>query len=545
SEAQRVLAAEEASLSGFFMAVVTFYDRWMRRALARPLWLVAFSVVLIAASWFCYNALGTGLLPNMDEGAFTFDYVMPPGSSLAETTRVLDGINAILHSIPEVVSTSRRTGLQLGLAAVTEANTGDISVMLSNHRSRGIDAIMEEARERISRAYPQLDIDFTQTLQDMIGDLTNAPQPVVIKLFNPNGALLNHWAPIVADAIAKVPGVVDIDNGVDSAASGPAIIFHVNPAVAAHAGFTAQEVATDAQALLEGAITSTPIIANDRSYTLRVRFPAADRATLPDLRNTVLVSATGHTATLGALATVTLLPSQTEIQRENLQRRVAVSARLEGIDLGHGIAAVQRAVAGVHLPSGIRVAYGGTYQTQQQSFGSLVLVLVLAIVLVFLVLLFEFRDFSAPAGILASALLSTSGVFFLLLVTGTEFNIASFMGLIMVVGIVAKNGILLLDADEQFRRMGLPPLEAMVQAGRRRLRPIVMTAAAAVVGMLPLAFAWGAGAQMLQPLAISVIGVIVISMLLSLLITPAVDYYLRRATGGHAPAPVAFGPALG
>ncbi|MGH9414296.1 MAG: efflux RND transporter permease subunit, partial [Terriglobales bacterium] len=193
-------------------------------------------------------------------------------------------------------------------------------------------------------------------------------------------------------------------------------------------------------------------------------------------------------------------------------------------------------VASVHLPTGIRVAYGGTYATQQKSFGDLVMVLVLAIVLVFLVLLFEFRDFSAPVGILASAVLSTSGVFFLLWITGTEFNIASFMGLIMVVGIVAKNGILLLDADEQFRGMGLAPLEAMVQAGRRRLRPIVMTAAAAVVGMLPLAFALGAGAQMLQPLAISVIGGIVISMILSLLITPAVDYYLRRAGGGHAPA---------
>jgi multidrug efflux pump subunit AcrB len=134
--------------------------------------------------------------------------------------------------------------------------------------------------------------------------------------------------------------------------------------------------------------------------------------------------------------------------------------------------------------------------------------------------------FAAPVAILASALLSTAGVFFALLITGTTFNISSFMGLIMVVGIVAKNGILLLDADQKFRRLGFSPEEAMVQAGRRRLRPIVMAALAAAAGMLPLALGWGAGSQMLQPLAIAVIGGIVISMALSLLVTPAVHYWM-------------------
>jgi len=143
-------------------------------------------------------------------------------------------------------------------------------------------------------------------------------------------------------------------------------------------------------------------------------------------------------------------------------------------------------------------------------------------------LLFEFRTFVAPIAILASALLSTSGVFIALLVTRTTFNISSFMGMIMVVGIVAKNGILLLDADQKFRGAGLSSENAMMQASRRRLRPIVMTALAAIAGMLPLAFAIGAGSQMLQPLAIAVIGGILISMVLSLIITPAVHFYLSH-----------------
>jgi multidrug efflux pump subunit AcrB len=250
------------------------------------------------------------------------------------------------------------------------------------------------------------------------------------------------------------------------------------------------------------------------------------------MRDTLLTSSTGKTATLGTLASIVQIPGQTEIRRENLQRDVAVTARLEGRDLGSGIKEVRKVVDGLHLPSSIRVEYGGTYQEQQKSFRDLILVLTLAIVLVFIVLLFEFRTFAAPLAILASALLSTSGVFIALLVTRTTFNISSFMGMIMVVGIVAKNGILLLDADQKFRAAGLSSEDAMMQASRRRLRPIVMTALAAIAGMLPLAFAIGAGSQMLQPLAIAVIGGILISMVLSLIITPAVHFYLSHETVG-------------
>src|SRR5205085_3842305 len=210
-----------------------------------------------------------------------------------------------------------------------------------------------------------------------------------------------------------------------------------------------------------------PLITNDRAYTIRVRFPPANRRSVDAMKNTLLTSSSGKTATLGSLATLTEMPGQTEVRRENLQRDVAVTARLEGRDLGSAISAVQKAVAAVHLPGQIRVEYGGTYQEQQRSFADLVMVLVLAIVLVFIVLLFEFRTFAAPIAIPASALLSTAGVFVALLITRTTFNISSFMGLIMVIGIVAKNGILLLDANQRFRAAGIPAREAMIQAGRR------------------------------------------------------------------------------
>jgi CzcA family heavy metal efflux pump len=526
----KLLAAEEAHLSGFFGRIVEFYTRTMKAALKRPWVLAASSVVIIVLSIVCYLSLGSDLLPAMDEGGFILDYFTPPGSSLAESNRILLHMEEILRATPEVENTSRRTGMQLGLAAVTEANNGDFTVKLKSNRKRDIDDIIADIRSQIEGEEPATKIEFVQLLQDMIGDLISQPQPVVIKLFSPDGKLLNDTAPRVADAIGKIHGVVDILDGVQNTISGPAVTFQVNPAVAARAGFSPEEVAVDASAILQGEPAPTPVILNDRAYTIRVRFPEQSRASLDRMSNTLLASSAGHTATLGSLATVTTDPGETEIRRENLQRLVQVTARFEGVDLGTGIAAVQKAVNDLHLPSSIRVEYGGLYQEQQKSFRDLLMVLFLALVLLFVVLLFEFRTFSAPAAILASALLSTSGGFLALLITRTTFNVASFMGMIMIIGIVAKNGILLLDAEHRFRELGLSAEDSMIRAGRRRLRPIAMTAVATIAGMLPLAFAIGSGSQMLQPLAIAVVGGLVSSMVLSLIFTPAIHFYLRPRT---------------
>ncbi len=533
-QTRRMMEAEEASLKGgVFEHILKFYERWMRRALEHPVWLAGLCIILIGVSYVCYISLGSDLLPAMDEGGFILDYVMPAGSSLQETTRVLNHVEQIVRSVPEVESTSRRTGLQLGLAAVTEPNTGDISVKLKDKRSRNIDEVISDIRAQVVKGEPALDVEFVQVLQDMIADLTGAPQPVVVKLFCPDPDMLATWAPKVADALGRVQvkytkPVVDIEDGIENTTSGPAVVFNINTQTAAKAGFTTDQLSVVASAIVDGEPTATPIIVNDRPYTLRVRYPAANRASLEAMSNTILVNSNGGTATLGSMSTVTELPGQTEILRDNLQQEKEVTARLEGVDLGSGIAAVQKVIYDMHLPPSIRVEYGGTYKEQQKSFHDLVVVLLLALVLIFLVLLFEFRSYTAPIAILSSAVLSTSGVFLALLITRTTFNVSSFMGLIMVIGIVAKNGILLLDANQRFLDFGFEPEEAMIQAGRRRLRPIVMTAMAAVAGMFPLALALGAGSQMLQPLAIAVIGGILISMVLSLIITPAMQYYLTR-----------------
>jgi CzcA family heavy metal efflux pump len=519
----------EGHETGRFMGrVLAIHKRALDWALAKPLWMGITCVLLVIATYVGYKALGSDLLPEMDEGGFILDYIMPAGSSLTETNRVLQHVERILRDQPEVESTSRRTGLQMGLAAVTEANTGDFTVKLKSKRKRAIDDVIADVRAQVKATEPELDVEFIQVLQDMIGDLSNSPEPIQIKMFVNDEGLLNQLGPRVADAIGKIPGVVDVQNGIENTVSGPATSFQVTPAVAARFGFTPNEVSQDATSILDGLPASDPLIANGRPYTIRVRLGDEHRASLDAIENTVFNSASGHTATLASLASIQQLPPQNEIRRENLQRLVVVSGRLEGSDLGSAMVKVRQTVDGLHLPGSVRVEYGGTYEEQQKSFRDLLRVLLLALALVFGVLLTEFRNFPAPTAILTSSVLSISGVILALLITHTSFNVASFMGLIMVIGIVAKNGILLLDADERFRAEGASAADAMIHAAQRRLRPIVMTAIAAVCGMLPLAFALGAGSQMLQPLAIAVIGGLTISMALSLIVTPVVYFLLTR-----------------
>jgi len=509
-------------------AFAGIYQRSIQFSLAHPAILGALCVLLIGVSWLCYSQLGSDLLPEMDEGGFVLDYLTPAGASLKDTNEILVGVEKILREVPEVESTSRRTGLQLGFATVTEANRGDFLVKLKRERKRSVDEVVAEVREKVNKQFPNLDTDFPQILQDQIGDLTGAPDPIQIKLFSENTELLQEWAPKVADAIKTISSVKDVKNGIEDTVSGPVITFSIDQGVAARAGFTPQEAELDASALIGGEPATVPVIQNGRAYTLRVRFPESARFSLDTIRNTLLVSGSGRIATLGTLAAMENNPGQIEIRRENLQRDVTVTGRFEDMSLGTGMKLVRAKVDSLHVPAAVRIVYGGLFQEQQKSFRDLLFVLLAAVVLVFIVLLVEFGDFTSPIAILASALLSTSGVFVALLATGTTFNISSFMGLIMVIGIVAKNGILLLDANQKFRHEGMSAREAVVEAGARRLRPILMTALATIAGMIPLSLAIGEGSQMLQPLAIAVIGGIVASLGLSLIVTPSIHFLMSN-----------------
>ncbi|MEK6334759.1 MAG: efflux RND transporter permease subunit [Acidobacteriota bacterium] len=516
---------EEAESGPVLRAVVRRYEWTLSHALDRRWIVVVIVTAVMLGSYVLYRSLGSEFLPEFDESAFVLDYLAPPGSSLTETDRILQHVEEMLRETPEVESYSRRTGLEMGLF-VTEPNTGDFAVKLKPGHKRATEEVISDLREQIAESEPALEVEFVGIVPDVIGDLQGNPEPIEIKLFSEDAAALEEKAGEVESAIKKIPGVVDTNDGV--IVSGPAITFKVDPQRASQFGITADDVAKTAATAMTGDEASF-ILQQDRLIKVRVIFPSDVRTSLDKVRALQIRSASGALIRIDQVADVEYEKGQTEIGRENLRQTVAVTGRLEGKDLGTAINDIRNQLAKeVKLPPGMTIEYGGLYQEQQSSFRELAISLVLAVLLVFITLLVEFRSFAHPIAIVTGAVLALSGVLLALFITGQTLNVVSLMGMIMIVGIVAKNGILMLDAVEDHLAAGDTLREALLRSGRRRFRPVLMTSLAAMLGMLPLALALGSGAELLQPLAIAVIGGLTVALLLSLIVTPTIYAMLRR-----------------
>ena len=501
------------------------YEGVLRWALYHPRTIVLASVGVLAISVLVYLQLGSGFLPDMDEGAFVLDYRTPAGTSLGETNRILLHIEKFLHETPEVESYSRRTGARLALA-IAEPNTGDFLIRLKKDRKRSLEDVTAELRRKIALSEPAINVEFPHILEDLVGDLAWSPQPIEIKVYHDDPKVFKQVAHQIEDWLPKVRGVVDVVN--QTIVIGPSVNFRVDPEKAERAGFGVRDVADIQAAMMDGELASN-MIRGDRLIGIRVRYPLQFRNSTDTLKDQLLTAPNGNTVPMSSISHIEMEEGQTEVHRENLRNLSSVTARLEGRDLGSAMSEIKRRLfKEVPLPAGTEIEFGGLYQVQQESFLGLSQVLLGSIVLIFIVLVLEFRSFSHPTAIVVATLLCTSGALLALFITGTTLNISSFMGLIMVVGIVQKNGILMLDAEKHFTAEGYELREAIFHAGRRRLRPILMTALATMFGMLPLAWGVGSGAQMLQPLAIAVIGGVAISMVLSLLVTPVTFYLLRH-----------------
>lgn len=518
-------AGDEVPHGRVLGAIIRRYETVLGVALDRR-WIVGLTIILVlAGSYALYNVLGSEFLPEFDESAFILDYLAPPGSSLAETDRMLQHVEELLMKTPEVESYSRRTGLEMGLF-VTEPNTGDIAVKLKPDHKRSTQEVIAELRGEIAESEPSLDTEFVGIVPDVIGDLQGNPEPIEVKLFSEDAAALQSAADEVEGAIKKVPGVVDTLNGV--VISGPAVTFRIDALRASQFGVTANDVAATITTAMSGDASSS-ILQQDRLIKVRVIFPENVRTSLDNVKALQVRSSAGQLFRLDQVADIEIDKGQAEIERENLRQMIAVTGRLEGSDLGTAIHQIREQLAkDVKLPPGMTLEFGGLYEEQQSSFRELMMALVLAVMLVFITLLIEFRSFAHPIAIVTGAVLALSGVLLALFITGKTLNVVSLMGMIMIVGIVAKNGILMLDTVEERLAAGDTLREALLRSGRRRFRPVLMTSLAAMLGMLPLALAIGAGSELLQPLAIAVIGGLTIALGLSLIVTPTVYSMLYR-----------------
>ncbi len=513
-------------------AVARWYDRALAKVLHRPWAVVAASVALIVCGAIALQFAETGFLPEMDEGAFVLDYISPGGTALGETDRQVHVIERILGRTPEIVSTSRRTGAELGLFA-TQQNVGDIVARLSprGERSRGIEDVMADVRAQAERSVPRLHIEFVQILSDVINDLAGAARPVEIKLFGERLDQLEQYATVLAPDLRRVPGIADLYPGVSDPS--PELLLRIDPAEAARAGMTPQQVGADVSGSLLG-VAAGEIRRDDRAIGIRVRAPDSVRYDPLRLESLPIMGQGRRATPLGALATIRMADSRSELTRENQQQMIAVTADVDQRSLGDVMHGVLRVLAAHPAPAGIRVEIGGQYAGQQEAFRTLLIVLVLAAVSVVAVMVVQFESFVEPLVVVLVAPVSFAGAIALLLITRTPLNVSSIMGLILLVGLIVKNGIILLDfAHLRMERGDVPLEDAIRDAARIRLRPILMTTLCTLFGLLPLALGVGAGSELQRPLALAVIGGLALSTPITLFVVPTLVLALR----GDRPRP--------
>ena len=492
------------------------YQGLMQRLLARPALVFVFIAPLLGAGFLAFNAVGSGFMPAMDEGGFILDYRSAPGTSLSETDRLLQQVEAIIKANPNVDTYSRRTGTQLG-GGLTEANEGDFFVRLKAGRRPPIETVMDDIRTQVERGVPGLKIELAQLMEDVIGDLTSVPQPIEIKLFSDNPEELQSAARKVVAAIDKVPGVVDTRDGIRPA--GDALEIRVDRVKAALEGMNPDSITQILRGYLSGIVT-TQMQHGPKLVGVRVWTPQDRRAIVPDVGRLLIRAPDGHVFPLRRVAQIVAVAGQPQINRENLKRMVAVTGRISARSMGPVIADIQKAMAAPDLlPKGMYYELGGLYKQQQIAFQGLMAVFAAAVGLVFLLLVFLYESFRVALAIMAIPLLAVSAVFVGLWLSGIELNISAMMGMTMIIGIVTEVAIFYFsEYHDLFREM--PFHQALIDAGKNRMRPIAMTTFAAILTLLPLAFAIGQGSAMQQPLAVAIISGLAVQLPLVLLVMP-------------------------
>ncbi len=504
--------------------IINGYEKILRSAVKQAGSVLLGCVLILALGIWLFGRLESEFLPFMDEGGFVIDYHSPWGTSLSETDRQLRQAETILRAIPELDSYSRRTGARLALG-ISQAHKGDFLVKLKSKRQRKTDEVVADLRKQLHTAVPGLHWEFAGILGDLIGDLTWSPRPIEIKLFSTDVEWLKQKAPQIEAELGKIAGVVDTFDGLET--TGASLSIRVRSTDAQRFGLTVNDVGMAVSTAMLGQKVSY-VLEGDRVVNIRVRMATDTTSQIANLRELLLRSLDGRTVKLSQVADVVTEPGQLELQREDLRQLVAISARLENRDLGSAISEIKAKLSQDQtLPPAV-LGFGGLFQQQQESFHNLLVVLLASVFLVFTVLLIEFRSFYEPIAIVFGSLLAMFGTVLAWYLTGTSVNIVSLLGAIIGIGVVAKNGILMLDSVHRFEAQGQSLEDALVESGRRRLRPVLMTSLAAALGLLPLAYGIGAGSDMLKPLAIAVIGALTLSLLLSLVATPTVYFVMRR-----------------
>ena len=493
-------------------------QKWVGFFITKPVISVIIILLLGFSIWYILPKLETGFLPDMDEGSVVLDYSSPPGTSLEETDRILREVEKIITKIPEVETYSRRTGTQMGFF-ITEPNRGDYLIQLKQNRKKTTNDVIDEIRGKVEKSQPALRIDFGQVIGDMLGDLMTSVQPIEVKIFGNDQKKLQQLSRQVAAVVTNVKGTADVFDGIVIA--GPSISIQPNATTLAQYGITPANLQYQLQSALEGNIVGT-VFEKEQLSALRIVYPGNRNLSVEDIRKLQIFLPDGKLKPITALADITLNAGDAEIERQDLQSMGVVTGRLDNRDLGSVMTDIKKSVdANVMMPTGYHIVYGGAYADQQKSFKELLMILITSSLLVFMVILFLFRDFKVALLILLVAVLGISGSYLGLYFTHTPLNVGSYTGLIMIVGIIGENAIFTFLQFRESLRQTNNVDEAIIYSISTRLRPKLMTALGAIIALMPIALGIGTGAQLHQPLAISVIGGFLVALPLLLIVLPS------------------------
>ena len=518
--------------------LAALYEPVLRYALRHAGVVFAGCAVVLVTTVVLLSQLPSDFLPKLDEGEFEIKYTLPPGATLVDSDAAAAKMERIVLSDPAVATVGRLTGIDTNGFTPTQPNVGTLRIALVASGRPSYDVIAERLRDSLASVVPAASFDFHQLLEDTINDLSGAPQPVEISLRGPDQNALIKYADKAADSVAKVHGVVDSFDGVVYDDRSLLIAPQISRLSAL--GIGDSDLAGALNARTQGTVVAQ-IPGENTTIPVNVRVAGTTDAGAVDA--TSLFTKSGM-ASLGALAEVSKPPRAVDVNEENGRRIDRVTANIEGASLSAVVAGLRTSLARLDLPPGYSATIGGAYETQQASFREFGQVIAIAIVLVFAVMLATFGSFRLPLVILCAIPLALIGVALALVLTGTPLNVSSFMGLLLLVGIVVKNGILLIDVANERRAAGDDVTSALVVAGRTRLRPIVMTTLAAIGGLFPLALGLGSGAEMERPLAIAVIGGLSTATAFTLVLIPVLYAAFLGASPRRVPMRAAAASTL-
>ncbi|GAP70708.1 multidrug efflux pump subunit AcrB [Bacteroidales bacterium 6E] len=506
-----------------------FYEKTLRWVLRHKTFTMITSMGVFVGSMFLFNFIGTDFMPESDESSVTVSIELQTGLRVEETLKTTRYVERVFREkFPEIQimsasSGSDDEGSMFSLFTTTGSNMINFMMRLNavDERAKSVWDIADEMRAEIGKL-PEV-VNFTvSTSNQGMGGTSNT---VDVEIFGYDFDVTNALAEEVRQRLVSVPGAIDVQ--VSRKKDKPELQFSLDREKLAIHGLTTAQVSTYIRNRVSGLITSR-YKEEGEEYDIRIRFQEEFRNSITDLEEITIVTPTGSRIKLKELGEVKEYWSPPNIEHKRRERIVTVTAKPDKVALGVLATNIQTAISDLDIPQGVMLNVGGAYEEQQESFMDLGLLMILSIILVFIVMASQFESFAMPFVIMFSIPFAFTGVALALFITGTTLSLVAALGAVLLIGIVVKNGIVLVDFTNLMRDRGYELYEAIAISGKSRLRPVLMTAATTILGMLPLALSTGEGSEIWRPMGITVIGGLVFSTIVTMVVVPVMYGILAR-----------------